>query len=287
MDRWPVSRRPWWRRTASFVRVRARRLLSFVDPLLHPGQPLLPPAHLRIHCYGSSHPGAFARACDAARLELLYHGLRPDQRVLDVGSGIGNLAVGLKDYLRNGYEGVEIDKEAVSWCQTHISPLYPSFRFHWADILNTAYNPFGTQEASRYRFPFADATFDVIYLASVFTHMHPDDVVHYLTEVSRLLRPDGMCVASVFLLSRDSREGITSGRSFMTFPFQSMSDDYRLHDASRPESAVAIDEAFLRDAYDAAGLSIRNIRPGLWWNGKINDQDVILSTLGPQSDTPR
>jgi len=286
VERWPVTQRPWLARAASTVRIRARRLLNPLDRLLRSGQPLLPPAHLRIHYYGSWNLQVFAAACDGARAELFSHGLRPDHRILDVGSGIGNLAIGLKDFCRNGYDGLEIDRESVEWCQTHISTVYPSFRFHRADVVNAAYNPLGAREPSSYRFPFADATFDIVYLASVFTHMHPDDVLHYLTQISRLLRPDGMCVASLFLLNEQSRQGIESGRSFMTFPHRSISDEYRLHDVSRPEAAVAIEESFIQEAYQTAGLTIKNIRRGLWWNGTPNDQDVIVSSPSPKEDTP-
>jgi SAM-dependent methyltransferase len=265
-------------RAATSVRIRARRLLNPLDRLLYSEQSLVPPAHLRIHYYGSRNLQVFAAACQGARTELLSHGLRPDHRILDVGSGIGNLAIGLKDFCRNGYDGLEIDREAVKWCQTHISPVYPSFRFHRADVVNSAYNPLGTQEVLGYRFPFADATFDVVYLGSVFTHMHPDDVLHYLTEISRVLRRDGMCVSSVFLLNEHSRRGIESGKSFMTFPHRSISDEYRLHDISRPEAAVAIDESFVKEAYRTAGLTIKSVRRGLWWSGTPSDQDVIVST---------
>ena len=135
---------------------------------------LLPPAHLRMYYYGTLSPKAFDSGCEAARTELISRGLRPEHRVLDIGSGIGNLAISLIGYLRGGYEGVEIHPEAVAWCQRAITRRHPAFRFHRADLMSRAYNPRGRLSASAYRFPFPDKHFDVIFLASVFTHMLPD-----------------------------------------------------------------------------------------------------------------
>src|SRR5262249_37742578 len=165
-------RRPGWKRVASRVRSGLYRLLTPVDRILrwrHTG--LLPPAHLRIYYYGTTNPGAFARACDIARTELVSRGLRSEHRVLDIGSGIGNLAVGLAEYLQGPYDGVEIHPEAVSWCQRAITRRYPNFRFHHANLASRAYNRHGLASASRYRFPFPDHSFDFILLSSVFTHM--------------------------------------------------------------------------------------------------------------------
>jgi SAM-dependent methyltransferase len=253
-------------------------LLNPIDRLRQRGTAIpLPPAHLRIHYYGSWRPEAFVAACDSARAEIMSHGLRPDERLLDVGSGIGNLAMSLLDY-SHAYDGFDVDREAVAWCAECITPRRPSFEFHFADVHNEAYNPGGRQQASSYRFPFGEATFDVIYVASVFTHMHPDDVQHYLCEISRVLTPAGRCIASAFLLNSETRKGIDAGASFISFAAAEKTDLYRLHDATRPEAAVAIDEGFVRNAYQTAGLTITAVRRGEWWSGKRHDQDVITAT---------
>jgi methylase of polypeptide subunit release factors len=44
----------------------------------------------------------------------MTRGLRPEHRVLDIGSGIGNVALGLADYLRGSYDGLEIHPDAVA-----------------------------------------------------------------------------------------------------------------------------------------------------------------------------
>jgi hypothetical protein len=91
---------PLWKRVAKRLRAVAHRGLTVLDHVAPWRQDaFLPPAHLRIYYYRTWKPEAFRRACRDARLELDLAGLRPEHRVLDIGSGIGNLAVGLIGYL--------------------------------------------------------------------------------------------------------------------------------------------------------------------------------------------
>jgi len=275
----PPPAKPAWKRLAGGLRRQVYRLATPVDRMVRRRRdPLLPPAHLRIYYYGTWDPRAFARACEI-RTELISRGLKPEHRVLDIGCGIGNLAIGLRDYLHGGYDGIDIHPEAIAWCQQAITPRYPSFRFHRVDVSSRAYNQGGTLPASTFRFPFADRTFDVIFLASVFTHMMPDAVERYLHEISRLLTAGGTCVESYFLLNDDTRPGVEAGRSFMSFGIKHPSGVCLLHDAAVPEAAVAYEEAFVRRLHDEAGLRIHDVRRGRWWTGEQHDQDVVTSGL--------
>jgi SAM-dependent methyltransferase len=273
-----AAARPLWRRVASRVRRGLHRAITPIDRMWRGrGDSLLPPAHLRIYYYRTLNPDAFARACRNASQELIDRGLRPEHRVLDIGSGIGNLAIGLRDYLRGGYDGVEIHAEAVAWCQRAITPRHPGFRFHHADLASGAYNPAGKKPSSAYRFPFPDRSFDFILLYSVFTHMLPAGVERYVREIARLLAPDGVCVASYFLLNDESRAGVEAHRSFMTFDVPHPSGLCRLHDAVVPEAAVAIDEAFVRRIHEEPGLRIHALSYGKWWNGVGIHHDVVTA----------
>jgi SAM-dependent methyltransferase len=264
------------RRVAKHGRDAAYRILSVVERITTgTTESLLPPLHLRVYYYRTWHRERFARACSEARTELMLRGLRPEHRVLDIGSGIGNLAVGLTDFLQGAYEGVEVHHEAVTWCQNAITPRYPRFRFHHADIFNQAYNPNGAVTASAYRFPFPDRSFDFVLLGSVFTHMLPHDVEHYVQEIGRMLTPTGVCVASYFLLNDQSREGVMAGRSFMSFDVAHDSGVCRLHSQRVPEAAVALEETFVREAHARAGLVMVDARRGHWWSGESHDQDVL------------
>jgi len=278
-----VQTRPRWRRLASRGRSAAYRTITFVDRIARwKIGPLLPPAHLRIYYYRTCSLKAFTCACEGARTELTSRGLRPAHRVLDIGSGVGILALSLIGYLRGGYDGVEIHPEAVAWCQRAITRRHPTFRFHRADLASSAYNPHGLVPASAYRFPFPDQSFDFIFLGSVFTHMLPDPVEHYLHEISRLLAPDGVCVASYFLLNDETRSGVDRDRSFISFGVQHSSGMCRLNDSTVPEAAVALEETFVRRIHEQARLHIRDIRRGKWWSGEAHDQDLV--TVAPDAN---
>jgi len=268
------ARRPIWRQVAGSARRALRRAITPIDQLLR-ADPLLPPAHLRLYYYRTLNPEAFLRACRNASQELINRGLRPEHRVLDIGSGIGNLAIGLRDYLRGGYDGIDVHPEAVGWCQRAITPRHPGFRFHHANLASRAYNPVGLKPSSEYRFPFHDSRFDFVLLYSVFTHMLPADVQRYVNEIARLLAPGGVCVASYFLLNDESCAGVDAHRSFMTFDVPHPSGLCRLHDAAVPEAAVAIDEVFVRRIHQESGLRIRTLSRGTWWNGVGLHHDVV------------
>jgi hypothetical protein len=63
-------------------------------------------------------------------------GLRPDDRVLDVGCGVGRFAAPLTQFLReNGsYDGLDVVPESIEWCVETISTRY-GWRHSSADVL--------------------------------------------------------------------------------------------------------------------------------------------------------
>ena len=133
--------------------------------------------------------------------------LKPNETVLEIGCGIGRMALPLTNYLTDGrYEGIDIVEEGIDWCRKNISAKYPNFRFQLADIHNALYNPKGTENAAGYRFPFEDKTFDFVFLTSVFTHMVLPEVDNYVAEISRILKKGGRCFATFFLVDETAKK---------------------------------------------------------------------------------
>lgn len=184
--------------------------------------------------------------------------LRPDERVLDVGSGVGRIALGLTHFLNGDarYDGFDVDAEGIAWCQQHITPRYPNFRFQVADVYNKHYHPEGSQPASQYRFPYDDASFDFVFLTSVFTHLLPADLENYVRQIERVLAPGGRAFITMFLLNGSVDADIRRGASVRTFPHDH--GVYRVEDEEFPERAIAFDEAHARRVFTDNGLPIRD-----------------------------
>src|SRR6058998_2088843 len=104
--------------------------------------PELPPLRMRFVGMGDF------RAIGEEMLNLLVHygGLRRTDRVLDIGSGIGRVAIPLTRYLEPSatYDGFDIVKSGVDWCRGHITPRHPNFRFHLVGVRSSEYRSRGT-----------------------------------------------------------------------------------------------------------------------------------------------
>jgi len=214
-----------------------------------------------------------------------FAALEPSDRVLDIGSGIGRVAIPLTDYLdeRGSYDGVEIVQKGVTWCQENITPRHPRFRFHHADIHNITYNEHGTVRGEDYRFPFEDGSFDFAILTSVFTHLLPATVERYVSELGRLLSPGGRVMGTWFLLNEQSEKGLAEGRS--TFTMRHTYEIARTENARAPEDAIAYPEEHVRELFARNGMAIREpIHFGTWSGAasRIYQDIVVVEKLDAQ-----
>lgn len=205
-------------------------------------------------------------------------GLRPDEKMLDVGCGIGRKTVPLTQYLTESatYEGIDITHAGVEWCRKTITPRFPNFRFQHIDVYNTHYNPRGKYLPSVYKFPFIDGSFDFVVLGSVFTHMLPGDVSNYLLEVHRVLRRGGRCLITYFLINEESWQLIQGNKSTIDFKYEH--DGYHAASNEIPELAVALDERWITNLYQRTGLRIKRLDYGAWCGREKYStyQDIIL-----------
>lgn len=120
-------------------------------------------------------------------------GLRQDHKILDIGCGSGRVSLALMDWLSDvgTYDGIDIRPDEVEWLSNNYSTKRKNFTFHHADIYNRFYHPSGTIQACDYIFPFEDECFDFIFLTSVFTHLLPIELEHYVKEMKRMTKANG------------------------------------------------------------------------------------------------
>jgi SAM-dependent methyltransferase len=135
--------------------------------------PPLPPRRLMVRVAGTADPGWFLRSGRAAFDAIAAHVPLADlDAVLDFGCGCGRVTrywVGFA----GSVAGSDLDAPAVEWCRRNL--------------------PFARFEANGLAPPlvFEDASFDLVYALSVFTHLTGDLQTAWRDELRRLLRPGG------------------------------------------------------------------------------------------------
>jgi ubiquinone/menaquinone biosynthesis C-methylase UbiE len=207
--------------------------------------------------------------------------LKPDEKILDVGSGMGRMAVPLTKYLsdKGEYWGFDIVERGIDWCRKKITPRVGNFHFLHSDVYSKHYNPKGTIPAREYKFPFENNYFDFVFLTSVFTHMLPLDLENYLSEISRVLKPGGRSIITYFILNRESEQLVSEGQTTLDFRF-TMQDGCKTTTEKDPEAAIAYREEFIDGLYSKHNMKIEYpIRFGSWCKRRValSYQDIIFA----------
>lgn len=207
-----------------------------------------------------------------------YGGLKKSHRVLDIGSGIGRMAIPLTKYLdeKGSYEGFDIVEQGIDWCKKNITPTYKNFKFTHINLLNDLYNLKGnSNKASNFTFPYTDNEFNFSFLTSVFTHMLPNDLKNYLSEINRVLKKNGKCYATFFIIDREKIDTYNNARLKFNHDF----NDHFLFDLKVKEANVAYEKKYLLDLIESY-FTIDKVIYGHWspnCTGEDNNyQDIIV-----------
>ena len=257
-------------------------VLDASDTVMGRKGPLMPPRRLMNVGSNSMFRNDFTAIGDKLLGNLVdFGGLRADDRVLDVGCGVGRLAIAMTRYLTTGsYDGFDIVKESIDHCERAITPRHPNFRFKHADIYNSNYNRQGTIQPRDFRFPYSDGAFTFVLLTSVFTHMQRAEVEQYLAEISRVLAPGGQVFATYFLLNPASMAAMEAGTSRQAFAYPA--DKGRVEIQHDPDAAIAFEETYLTGLYAATAFRIAKVQHGSW-SGQNSDagyQDIVVAVKG-------
>jgi SAM-dependent methyltransferase len=160
----------------------ARQTIVLADPALHAN---LPDEDRRFRVIGNRDAAGFLRlgATDAFRIRSAFESITGKRwadvgAVLDWGVGCGRVARHLAPALGERFFGCDIDASNIEWCQSNLP---------------------GTYRASKLEppLPFEEASFDVIYGISVFTHLRKPWELAWLKELHRVLKPGGVILMTV------------------------------------------------------------------------------------------
>ena len=195
-----------------------------------------------------------------------------DSQIVDLGCGCGRIAGILRDYSMGEaggfighYTGVDIDPEAVNWCRNN----FPADRFSFilsenkSSIYGAANNPHKLPE-SKYLIPIIADTHDFVFSLSLFTHLLESDMINYLQESYRVLRPGGIINMSFFNYDRMLNDGLLGGR----FTFEHQIANAYIENRKYPEAAVAYKGEFLIEK--ARKIGFKNITIFKW-----HEQDIL------------
>ncbi|NVD42675.1 methyltransferase domain-containing protein [Ensifer sp. HO-A22] len=207
-------------------------------------------------------------------------GLRPHHRVLDIGCGIGRMAVPLTQYLdgeRGRYDGLDPVEGGIRWCKSSVTPTYPNFSFQRLDIAHDLYNPAGKIKGRELKLPFADGQFDFIIMTSVVTHLPADEVMAYLAEIFRVLAQGGRLFMTAFIVDDVANRNATGRRDpRLAFARAGQGPCWFVPDQP-PLAAVGFDDGFLEGALARTGLSVVLKSFGHWRApGGTHYQDILV-----------
>ncbi len=257
---------------------------SLQDLVIHRRVDKLPPARLR---FNVGTPGARRFLDSGERLLPLYAqlcGLTSESHVLDVGCGCGRVARPLSAFLTaaGSYDGFDVNDAAISYCVDAYRGL-TNFRFLRVDMRTARYNPGGRLSSQEFRFPYPDNAFDFVNLTSVMTHLLPDDVRAYLSELQRVLTPSGKAWVTFFLLSDKAREAASTSPGRFRFPYPCGA--HRIEILADPEAGICHDESFVWESYRLANLRADRVFRGSWLGDPpdistpfANMQDVVITS---------
>ncbi|TWT12898.1 class I SAM-dependent methyltransferase [Reyranella sp. CPCC 100927] len=209
-------------------------------------------------------------------------GVEPSYSMVEIGCGIGKDAITLTQILSDEgrYVGIDIIKPSIDWCQANIAKRHPNFSFLHFDVRDQLHNPNGTTSTLDIRVPVPAGSVDRIFLWSVFTHMLRPEIIHYMREFARILKPEGLVFATCFVyndevLATARKTDRTPWRLFFEHEHE---PGCRINDPASPLSAVAFTQDALQSMVKASGLVFdRPVGQGVWSGlpGK-HSQDVMV-----------
>jgi SAM-dependent methyltransferase len=223
--------------------------LASPRPIHHNGS-VLPSSELRASMCGTRYADNeffLNSAVTLARELVKTVELTSDTRIVDVGCGLGRLAIGLARQAPDvRYFGLDSSERFICWCTRYIQRAHPNFRFMHIDVENERYNPGGRKIGENFRLPVADGDADVVHFWGVLTNMTREHMLIYVPEISRILRRGGSAFLTAFVEKN--------------IPFYSVNPSaYVSYPCVGPLHVVRYEETYLRSVFASQSLSVKTI----------------------------
>ena len=194
----------------------------------------------------------------------IYGGITTRSDVLEIGCGRGRIAFGLRHMLSEGPTSDLTSSAKRSRSSRPGSASSRASSFTWQMSGTPSTTP---RERSRRlsHVPSEDASRDIVFAASVVTHMLPENTAHYFHEAVRVLRPGGRFVFSAFLLDH-YRAGRPRPLGFAQHDFDfdhahgGHGRDFAIAFPDDPERMTAYGLGMLQRFAAEAGLELHDLR---------------------------
>jgi SAM-dependent methyltransferase len=232
---------------------------------------------------GGDDPELAGEIC--ASILLRHVPVGSDTRLLDLGAGIGRVALAIlrqRPQLRS-LTGFDIIPRLVQFCQANISSQFSNVNFELLTERNAHYERYQGNVEGRSRAELIAAyagSIDSVYAFSVFTHVDVSDFVALLHFTGKLLKPGGRVLFTVFALTPFSRHQIATGRTSVPLPTVGYEQDGTVFipNASDRLSFIGYDILRLEQMIVEAGLIPSVIEYGDWRGDRLSAtfQDVIV-----------
>ena len=257
------------------IRYILRRIIYLPNDLFSKSNSLMPPKGLIFT--GS---GDYTKIGNQFFLHFQkYCDFNRDSAVLDVGCGIGRMAIPFTNYLsaKGRYEGFDIVKVGIDWCTKNIHSRFDNFRFKLIPLKNDLYRLDTNEMAAELKFPYEENSFDFVFLTSVFTHMLPMDVENYIKEIQRVLVKDKKCFSTFFIIDEEN-ETMQNNIGSKKFPYNF--GNYYLMDKKVKEANVAFKKSYIIELLKKNNLELTHFIKGNWsgiQNTELNEhQDIVI-----------
>jgi SAM-dependent methyltransferase len=238
----------------------------------------IPPTHRN---QSGSIDGGFLEMGFVLLQAAAQEGLTPNCDVLDIGCGVGRVALPLTQYLgpSGSYFGLDINLSAVSWCHEHITQIYPNFEFAVVNARNPHYGnkfEYGRSAMRDAGMPLGhERKFDVVLATSLFTHLLWPDVEFYIEHIALHLTEGGFAYTTWFLIDERSRAAINAGQSGFDFELRPDATTFTLKGKHYSEAIAHDTDALLRLAA-RHGLVPRRPPQSGGWPFNQPGQDTIV-----------